>query len=93
MPLFVPAISIVKEDNASVVASAQILDFTEPDGTLVTESPTGEANIAMTQYAKLAGRSGGQTLIGGTASGNDLTLQSTSHATRGDIFFWCQYSG
>ncbi|KKK59245.1 hypothetical protein LCGC14_3036320, partial [marine sediment metagenome] len=38
-----------------------------------------------TQYALLAGRSGGQTLIGGTASGNDLTLQSTSNATRGDI--------
>lgn len=35
-----------------------------------------------TQYALLAGRVGGQTLIGGTASGDDLTLQSTSHATR-----------
>lgn len=39
-----------------------------------------------TQYALLAGRSGGQTLIGGTASGDDLTLQSTSNATRGSIF-------
>ena len=39
-----------------------------------------------TQYALLAGRSGGQTLIGGTASGNDLTLQSTSNATKGTIF-------
>lgn len=39
-----------------------------------------------TQYALLAGRdSGGQTLIGGIASGEDLTLQSTSHATRGTI--------
>lgn len=38
-----------------------------------------------TQYALLAGRSGGQTLIGGTASGENLTLQSTSHATRGAI--------
>lgn len=38
-----------------------------------------------TQYALLAGRSGGQTLIGGTASGNNLTLQSTSHATKGRI--------
>lgn len=33
------------------------------------------------------GKPGGQTLIGGTASGNDLTLQSTSHATKGNIFF------
>jgi len=37
------------------------------------------------QYALLAGRSGGQTLIGGTASGEDLTLQSTAHATKGSI--------
>lgn len=40
-----------------------------------------------TQYLLLAGRSGGQTLIGGTASGDDLTLQSTSHATKGSILF------
>lgn len=39
-----------------------------------------------TQYAYLAGRSGGQTIIGGTASGNNLTLQSTSNATRGKIY-------
>lgn len=38
-----------------------------------------------TQYALLAGRSGGQTLIGGTASGDDLTLRSTSNATEGFI--------
>ncbi len=38
-----------------------------------------------TQYALLAGRAGGQSLIGGTASGDDLTFQSTSDATRGDI--------
>ena len=33
----------------------------------------------------LLGRATGQTLIGGTASGDDLTLQSTSNATRGDV--------
>ena len=38
-----------------------------------------------TQYALLAGRSGGQTFIGGTASGNSLTLKSTSHATKGTV--------
>lgn len=38
-----------------------------------------------TQYALLAGRSGGQTLIGGTASGDDLELESTSNATKGHI--------
>lgn len=36
-------------------------------------------------YALLAGRAGGQTLIGGTGAGEDLVLQSTSHATRGHI--------
>lgn len=40
-----------------------------------------------TQYALLAGRSGGQTLIGGTASANDLVFNSTSHATKGRILF------
>lgn len=47
------------------------------------------ANLATgdvhTQYPLLAGRAGGQTLIGGTAAGKALTLQSTAHATRGAI--------
>ncbi|MGZ3772390.1 MAG: beta strand repeat-containing protein [Pseudobdellovibrionaceae bacterium] len=38
-----------------------------------------------TQYALLAGRSGGQTMYGGTAASNNLTLDSTSHATKGNI--------
>lgn len=33
------------------------------------------------------GISGGTTLVGGTASGNNLTLVSTSHATKGKILF------
>jgi len=40
-----------------------------------------------TQYALLAGRSGGQTLIGGTDSGDDLLFNSTSNATKGTIAF------
>jgi hypothetical protein len=36
-------------------------------------------------YALLAGRSGGQTLKGGTAASEHLTLQSTDHATRGYV--------
>lgn len=32
------------------------------------------------------GRSGGQVLQGGTAAGEDLTLESTTNATKGDIF-------
>ncbi len=38
-----------------------------------------------TQYALLAGRSGGQTIIGGTVAGDDLTLQSTSDGTKGEV--------
>ena len=41
----------------------------------------------LSQYALLAGRSGGQILKGGTASGDDLTFNSTAHATKGTIFF------
>jgi hypothetical protein len=46
---------------------------------------TGLANDDHTIYALLAGRAGGQTLIGGTAASENLTLQSTANATRGYI--------
>ena len=39
------------------------------------------------QYALLNGRSGGQTLIGGTDASDNLTLQSTSNATKGNLIF------
>lgn len=78
-----------------------VLDGTTIDFTLSGQQITGEViqgaidhgSIAglsdddHPQYALLAGRSGGQSLIGGTASGDDLTLQSTSNATKGKIFF------
>jgi len=38
-----------------------------------------------TIYALLAGRSTGQSITGGTGSGEDLTLASTSHGTKGAI--------
>ncbi len=38
-----------------------------------------------TQYALLAGRSGGQNINGDTASGGNLTLNSTSNATKGRV--------
>lgn len=40
---------------------------------------------SLSSYAYLLGRSGGQTLIGGTASGNNLALRSTSNATKGAV--------
>src|SRR3990167_661609 len=48
---------------------------------------TGLTDDDHTQYALLAGRAGGQILIGGIAASENLTLQSTSHATRGKILF------
>lgn len=52
---------------------------------IIHSTLTGLSADDHTQYALLAGRSGGQTLIGGTASGGNLTLQSTSHATKGKV--------
>lgn len=46
-------------------------------------SPLSNDNYA--QYAFLAGRTGGQTLIGGKAANDKLVLESTSHATKGSI--------
>ena len=43
------------------------------------------ATQAETAYALLAGRAGGQTLSGGSAASESLTLQSTNHATKGYI--------
>lgn len=38
-----------------------------------------------TSYARLVGRSGGQALTGGTDSGDDLLLESTSHTSKGRV--------
>ena len=46
-----------------------------------------------TGYARLAGRSGGQTLIGGTAANDDLTLEGTSSATRTTSYVILQPNG
>jgi len=49
---------------------------------------TGLTNTSGTWTSNLStGVSGGQSVIGGTASGNNLTLSSTSHATKGKILF------
>lgn len=47
---------------------------------------TGLSDDDHSIYALLAGRSGGQSITGGTGSGDDLTLLSTSHGTKGTIF-------
>ena len=42
-------------------------------------------DLDSTAFAILAGQAGGQTLYGGTAASNNLTLQGTSHATAGSV--------
>ena len=46
---------------------------------------TGDAGH--TQFAMLAGRAGGQLLIGGTGASENLTLESTSNASKGHVRF------
>lgn len=65
-------------DGSKWVASA-------PDTEIDHGTVSGLLDDDHTQYALLAGRAGGQTLIGGTAASNNLALQSTAHATKGVI--------
>ncbi len=67
-------------DGSKWVASA-------PDTEIDHGTITGLGDDDHTQYALLLGRAGGQTLIGGTAAGDDLTLESTSNGSKGNIFF------
>lgn len=61
--------------------------WTISTGTTYTFS-TGLTNTAGTITSNLStGVSGGQSVVGGTSSGNNLTLSSTSNATKGKILF------
>ena len=52
-----------------------------------TSVGTGDRNVLYgdDQFVVLAGRSGGQTVQGGTASGEHLVIESTNHATKGTV--------
>lgn len=69
--------NILRGDGTNFVSSAQ--------SGIDHGSLGGLTDDDHTQYALLAGRSGGQTLIGGTAASNPLTLRSTSNATKGVV--------
>lgn len=58
-----------------------------PDSEIDHGSLTGIGDDDHTQYALLAGRASGQSLTGGTAASESLTLESTSHGTKGSILF------
>jgi len=79
---------IQKQDTAylagivigSILALPGLVAFW-PGGVSLSDSDDLNSN-----YAYLPGRLGGQTLNGGTAAGDDLTLSSTANATKGTIF-------
>lgn len=85
----------LKDINAGVTAGMTIfwdgtkwvasLPDTEVNHTTISGLTTGDAGH--TQFVMLAGRSGGQSIIGGTAASENLTLESTAHATKGNIYF------
>lgn len=69
-------------DNSTKIATTEYVDR------LSLTIGTGLTNTTGTLTANLStGVSGGQSVIGGTASGNSLTLSSTSNATKGSIIF------
>lgn len=76
--------------NPAACSANQFVTDTAANGDLTCSQPdhgnlAGLTDDDHTQYALLAGRSGGQTLRGGTASGDDLTISSTANATKGTI--------
>lgn len=58
---------------------------TEVDHATISGLTTGDAGH--TQFALLAGRAGGQVIQGGTAASENLVLESTSNATKGNVLF------
>jgi hypothetical protein len=72
-------VDLVYNDGSNTI-SANVIQSGIDHGSI-----SGLGDDDHTQYALLAGRSGGQTLNGGTASGENLSLSSTSNATKGKI--------
>ncbi len=63
------------------------ISYSTADAAADHGSLTGLGDDDHTQYAFLAGRASGQTFTGGTAASENLTLSSTSNATKGNIVF------
>lgn len=73
--------------KTSLNTADRVYTFPNATGTLALTSDIPD----LLGYALLAGRSGGQTLNGGTASGENLVLVSTSNATKGKIQLGTSY--
>ena len=66
-----------------------VTDAQVPDDITVDEATNAGTldSLDSTAFAILAGQSGGQTIIGGTGAGDDITLQTTSSASKGSYIF------
>ena len=76
-----PNSSYVLTSNADGVGTWQAA----PSGVTDHGALTGLADDDHTQYSFLSGRSGGQTVTGGTGVSENLVLRSTSSATKGNV--------
>ena len=77
--------------DIAALTAAQVATIVQ--GSIDHGSIAGLTDDDHTGYARLAGRSGGQTLIGGTAANDDLTLGGTSSATRTTSYVILQPNG
>lgn len=84
----------VKGEGALAENSVLAFDGSVPTGAWRATAAAGVAHSSLTgltsgddhtQYALLAGRSGGQTYVGGSGASDNLTLESTSNGTKGNV--------
>ncbi|MEX2006795.1 MAG: MerR family DNA-binding transcriptional regulator [Candidatus Saccharimonadales bacterium] len=78
---------VLFQKNAASASRVETAFETFFSGSVVTDhgALSGLADDDHSQYALLAGRSGGQSLFGGTAAGEDLILDSTANVSKGYI--------
>lgn len=83
------AAKIIIEKSAAAFTLIESAYSTTFAGTTVSDhgSLAGLSDDDHAQYLLLAGRSGGQTAIGGTDANDNLTLETTSNGTKGDYIF------
>jgi hypothetical protein len=74
-------LSYVSNNQVQWVAAPATIDGIEDLTNKDHDLLDGLGDDDHTQYALLAGRAGGQTLIGGPDASNDLTIKGTSHGT------------
>jgi len=83
-------------DRLTGVQDGDCLFYDSASGTWLADHPDTEiahseisglttTDAGHTQFVMLAGRSGGQTIHGGTDASDNLTLESTANATKGQI--------